>query len=209
MERLPLEIVLDIITRLPIASLLRFKCVCKAWLSIAEDIHLLHLYHQNTAQNNVCLVLQGEHSLDCQLHVIDPSNHHHKTITKRLDPPFKSSMPNFDIAGSCNGFLCLFDDSQLVPDTIFIYNPFTNESKQLPPTNKNFSNQRVVLGFGFLCRLQTGEFMLEYGNQALVPYDPRQEEFKKLDIHGLPNCFETVTFKGSLLPLQDHTQMQI
>ncbi|KAK9087394.1 hypothetical protein Syun_029788 [Stephania yunnanensis] len=109
----------------------------------------LSLVPSNTAQNNVCLVLQGEHSLDCQLHVIDPSNHHHMTITKRLDPPFKSSMPNFDIAGSCNGFLRLFDDSQLVPDTIFIYNPFTNEFKQLPPTNKNFSNQRVVLGFGF------------------------------------------------------------
>ncbi|KAK9091942.1 hypothetical protein Syun_026853 [Stephania yunnanensis] len=59
------------------------------------------------------------------------------------------------------------------------------------------------------CRLQTGEFLLEYGNQALVPYDPHQEEFKKLDIHGLPNCFEAITFKGSLLPLQDHTQMQI
>ncbi|KAK9107565.1 hypothetical protein Syun_023576 [Stephania yunnanensis] len=55
MERLPQEIVFDIITRLPIASLLRFKCVCKAWLSIAEDLHLLHLYHQNTAQNNRCL----------------------------------------------------------------------------------------------------------------------------------------------------------
>ncbi|KAK9084689.1 hypothetical protein Sjap_025100 [Stephania japonica] len=56
-------------------------------------------------------------------------------------------MPNFNITGSCNGFLCLTDTQ--VPDTTYIHNPFTQESIQLPPVVKYFSYQRVMMGFSF------------------------------------------------------------
>ncbi|KAK9091940.1 hypothetical protein Syun_026851 [Stephania yunnanensis] len=379
MESLPHEILIDIVTRLPITSLMQFKCVSKAWYSLAQDHYLLHMY---ATQNNPCIILQSEHSLDDQLHVIDTDRHQYENLTRKLAPPFKFSMPKFNIAGSCNGIHLCSSVSQ-ESDTIFIYNPFTNESKQLPPTNTSFSNQKVVLGFGFdqktmeykvvrivyrfppgqmvcygtsdvsihtlgtnswrslgeagylldgrsppalvngslhwlahhnkhqqyqeivrfdlateefskvptpncntinkgwitivefrgclsavvhynscckievwvmkdynvkeswnkefvipahspvgfkpdinlsnrmlekwfsrgyvriLCRLKSGEFLLEYGNQSLVSYDPDKEEFKDLNFEGLPISFDSVAFMGNLVPLQRSIHVQI
>ncbi|KAK9128222.1 hypothetical protein Syun_017019 [Stephania yunnanensis] len=119
---------------------MQFKCVSKAWYSLAQDHYLLHMY---ATQNNPCIILQSEHSLDDQLHVIGTDHHQYENLTRKLAPPFKFSMHKFNIAGSCNGIHLCSSVSQ-ESDTIFIYNPFTNESKQLPPTNTSFSNQKVV-----------------------------------------------------------------
>ncbi|KAK9169554.1 hypothetical protein Syun_001694 [Stephania yunnanensis] len=104
MESLPHEILIDIVTRLPITSFMKFKCVSKAWYSLAQDHYLLHMY---ATQNNPCIILQSEHSLDDQLHVIGTDRHQYENLTRKIAPPFKFSMPKFNIAGSCNGIhLC-------------------------------------------------------------------------------------------------------
>ncbi|TKY47881.1 F-box/kelch-repeat protein [Spatholobus suberectus] len=36
-DSLPLELVREILLRLPVRSVLRFKCVCKSWLSVVSD----------------------------------------------------------------------------------------------------------------------------------------------------------------------------
>ncbi|KAK9084695.1 hypothetical protein Sjap_025106 [Stephania japonica] len=231
MERLPGEIVFDFITTLPITSLLRVL------------VQVMALYSNRPTSPSL---VPSEYSTEQR---------------------------------SCNGFLCLFDDSQLVPDDsrrslgkaaywldggtlstyvngslhwltqchkfqrhqdIVRFDLATEEFRKVPSPSVdygglnvkeswatefsipahvpvelnviNLSRRMVRKWFAtgsvlVLCLLQTGEFLLEYGNQALVSYDPHQEEFKKLDSHGLPNCFETVIFKGSLLPLQDSTEM--
>ncbi|KAK9134691.1 hypothetical protein Syun_014021 [Stephania yunnanensis] len=48
MESLPHEILIDIVTRLPITSLMQFKCVSKAWYSLAQDHYLLHIRHDES-----------------------------------------------------------------------------------------------------------------------------------------------------------------
>ncbi|KAK9084688.1 hypothetical protein Sjap_025099 [Stephania japonica] len=147
MERLPPEVILEIIARLPIRSLLQFRCVCKAWRTLAQDPYLLLNYQIRSTQNNPCLILHSESSLHDQLHIIDEDHHNNQALPSKLNHHFNSAMPNFDIRGSFNGFLCLTDTQ--VPDTTYIYNPFIGESIQLPPVIKHFTYQRVALGFGF------------------------------------------------------------
>ncbi|KAK9161258.1 hypothetical protein Syun_007599 [Stephania yunnanensis] len=95
MESLPHEILIDFVTRLPNTSLMQFKCVSKAWYSLAQDHYLLQMY---ATQNNLCIILQSEHSLDDQLHVIGTDRHQYENLTRKLAPPFKFSMPKFNIA---------------------------------------------------------------------------------------------------------------
>jgi len=47
---LPLELIIQILLRLPVKSLIRFKCVCKSWLSlISKDTHFALSHFQLTS----------------------------------------------------------------------------------------------------------------------------------------------------------------
>ncbi|PPD90630.1 hypothetical protein GOBAR_DD12430 [Gossypium barbadense] len=107
METLPHEIIVDILSRLPITSLVQFKF----------------------------------------LYFVDLSVHNHdKDKVKRLYVPFQTSLPEFDVVGTCNGLLCLSDS--LYNDALYVYNPFTMDFMELPKS-RQYSDQEVVFGFGF------------------------------------------------------------
>ncbi|KAK9089807.1 hypothetical protein Scep_028889 [Stephania cephalantha] len=145
MERLPREVALDIFSRLPITSLHRLKFVSKLWYSLAKDPHIPFM--DKATNKNPSLILHCGLQED-HLYLIESDIQAHFDISPlKLDLPFKSVTPNFNIIGSCNGFLCLSDSQSL--DTLHVYNPLTNESTQLPTTSTNFSPDRVVVGFGF------------------------------------------------------------
>ncbi|KAJ8450439.1 hypothetical protein Cgig2_002124 [Carnegiea gigantea] len=51
---LPMELVTEVLVRLPVMSLLRFRCVCKAWCSLisSPDFASLHLSHYHNDDDN-------------------------------------------------------------------------------------------------------------------------------------------------------------
>ncbi|KAF2284836.1 hypothetical protein GH714_031021 [Hevea brasiliensis] len=55
-------------------------------------------------------------------------------------------MLDFDIAGSCNGWLCLSNSSQ---NTFHLYNPFTSDFLELPKSTHQNADVCTELGFGF------------------------------------------------------------
>ncbi|PHT67173.1 hypothetical protein T459_31598 [Capsicum annuum] len=62
------EIIMDILSRLPVLSLLRFKCVSKYWMTLISEPYftLKHLNHAKNNQNSQkILVLHGEFALHC------------------------------------------------------------------------------------------------------------------------------------------------
>ncbi|KAM3234172.1 hypothetical protein P3L10_019531 [Capsicum annuum] len=62
------EIIMDIPSRLPVLSLLRFKCVSKCWMTLISEPYftLKHLNHAKNNQNSQkILVLHGEFPLHC------------------------------------------------------------------------------------------------------------------------------------------------
>lgn len=148
MELLPCEIVHDILSRLPITSLIQFKCVCRAWRALAQDPQLVSQYLSYTTNNDPCVILHCDLPIRNQLHFVDFAAHNEdKDKVKRINPPFWPMLPEFDVVGSSNGLLCLSDS--LYHDALYIYNPFTTKYLELPKSLQ-YPDQEVVLGFGFL-----------------------------------------------------------
>lgn len=147
MESLPHEIIVDILSRLPITSLVQFKFVCRGWRALAQDPLLVDMHLSCKAESNPCLILHCDVPIRNQLYFVDLSAHNQDTEkVKRLYIPFQTTMPEFDVVGSCNGLLCLSDS--LYNDALYVYNPFTMDFIELPKS-RQYPDQEVVFGFGF------------------------------------------------------------
>ncbi|KAJ6680550.1 hypothetical protein OIU79_020119 [Salix purpurea] len=152
MELLPREIAHDILSRLPITSLVQFKCVCRAWRALLQDPQLVNLYltFSTLVTDQPCLILHCDFPIRNNLYFVDFAAHEEeKEKVKTIRAPFSSVMPEFEVVGSCNGLLCLSDS--LYNDSLFIYNPFTGRYKELPKSFQ-YPDQEVVFGFGFNAR---------------------------------------------------------
>ncbi|KAE8654894.1 F-box and associated interaction domains-containing protein, putative isoform 1 [Hibiscus syriacus] len=58
MDRLPQELVLEILSRLPIPSLMQSRCVCRAWRIITRDQLLVNKHFNLMADNDPTFILQ-------------------------------------------------------------------------------------------------------------------------------------------------------
>ncbi|KAK9002435.1 hypothetical protein V6N11_025113 [Hibiscus sabdariffa] len=143
----PHDIVSEILHRLGVNDLLRFKCVSKAWCSLIDDPDFakLHLSHSLKAGTNLSLVPRG---LDGGLLSVEL---HSLKRVRRLKHPLESYHDKFaDLLGSCNGLLALMSRR----DEISLWNPSTRKSRMFPAAAVEISRGRlrrgfVVYGFGY------------------------------------------------------------
>ncbi|KAK9091945.1 hypothetical protein Syun_026856 [Stephania yunnanensis] len=176
-ESLPREVMLNILLRLPIMSVWQCKSVCRTWRALAQEKSFSTMLFTLAAENNPSLILHHDSPIRNQLFVLgdDGQNGHYKFIRK-ITTPFTSIMPEFDVVGSCNGFLCLSDS--LLFETICIYNPFTYECMLLPKT-LHLAKHEVVIGFGFISKtneykvIRVVYYIEESGKQRRL--EPRQQ----------------------------------
>ncbi|KAL2458313.1 F-box protein [Forsythia ovata] len=144
---LPHEIVLDILSRLPIKSVFQFRFACRSWQLLSHDPHLVSMHMSRALiDQRLCLIFHCDYPIRNQLHFVEFSDVDDCEIVRKIDTPFASSMPEFSVIGSCNGLLCLVDS--LLASSIYIYNPFTRDYKVLPKSIE-FQDQIVIFGFGF------------------------------------------------------------
>lgn len=147
LESLPREIILDILSGLPISSLVQFKSVCRAWRMLARDPDLVNMHSTRMAESNPCLIFHCDYPIRNQLYFVELSAcNDKKEKVKMFDVPFWSAMSEFDVVGSCNGLLCLSD--ALYNDALYIYNPFARKYQELPKSMQ-YLHQELVFGFGF------------------------------------------------------------
>ncbi|PRQ52364.1 putative F-box domain-containing protein [Rosa chinensis] len=162
-ESVDLEcVIVDILSRLPARSLLRFRCVCKAWRALISDPYFIrkHLSRINTKiSTSYCLLLKEkifrcaeyEEILKCLSHDGPlPSRRLHFPV---LDFPVlfrrRFDIHSFFIVGSCNGLICLMvgiDARETY--TFMLWNPCTGESQVLPQTPLH-SFERCFWGFSY------------------------------------------------------------
>ncbi|XP_019192972.1 PREDICTED: F-box protein At3g07870-like isoform X2 [Ipomoea nil] len=148
-QSLPQEIMADIISRLPITSLVQFSFACKSFNHFSRDPHLVNLHLSRTHDADPCLIFHSDYPLRNQLSFVQLSGQNLDDETqkaRRINIPFAASMPEFSVVGSCNGLLCLSDS--LLNQSLCVYNPFTGDYKVLPRFME-FEEQQVVIGFGF------------------------------------------------------------
>ncbi|KAK2980780.1 hypothetical protein RJ640_009565 [Escallonia rubra] len=123
MADFPLDILIDILSRLPAASLVRSKSVSRQWRSvISHDPHLLNLHHSRQSPHLIAFgprgtILSVDHELSCR-------NPDEFTAVKKIHPP------DFNLAavghpGSVNGLLLICNLS--FKNSVFLWNPSINE----------------------------------------------------------------------------------
>ncbi|XP_059452505.1 F-box protein At3g07870-like [Corylus avellana] len=137
---LPEDLVLKILSRLPPKSLLRFRSVCKSWLSLIGTPNyvsknlLNHSILTTTAAHQLLLVKRTAASIPrtdtCSF--LSYQTLSSASQTPRILPI--QSLHGLTIVGSCNGLLCLFD--YLAGGEIFVWNPATSELNALPGASR-------------------------------------------------------------------------
>ncbi|XP_040996111.1 F-box/kelch-repeat protein At3g06240-like [Juglans microcarpa x Juglans regia] len=161
-RHLPEDVVTEILSTLPVKSLMRFKSVSKAWYALIRNPHFIAKHHNfaiSDHNRNHCrrVILERRRAtLDTPCF----SMHSHDTLEFSGDIHLIPQLFSEDInpvlfIGSCNGIVCAVGISverfHRGPDPdraweIGLWNPATRESKRLP------------FNFGFGIDLNTNDF---------------------------------------------------
>ncbi|XP_058727490.1 F-box/kelch-repeat protein At3g06240-like, partial [Vicia villosa] len=201
----PHELTIQILLRLPVKSLIRFKCVCKLWFSlISHDPHFANSHFQlNSATHTrrILLISTSTHqslSIDFEA----PLHDDNASFSLNLDSIFPEDFTDFEIRGSCRGFI-LFCSSLNI---IYLWNPSTGLHKQIPlsPFGSNLDAE-YFYGFGYdhstddylvvsLSRIDSGDppIRLEY-------FSLKSNTWKEVEGPYFPYGFREEEPKGGLL----------
>ncbi|KAL6221262.1 hypothetical protein ACLB2K_009013 [Fragaria x ananassa] len=165
------DVIAEILVRLPVKSLIRFRCVCKSWRALISAPYFVnrHLRRVTTGLNkNRCNLLLPGTSLKSVDY--DKLLKYFKIGDLQFDYPvfvfrnlaellFESNVgvdlndwpenivPKYSlqIYGSCNGLICV----ELNYVNILVWNPYTGESKLLPKPNVCNDVTTDMYGFGY------------------------------------------------------------
>ncbi|XP_026451111.1 F-box protein At3g07870-like [Papaver somniferum] len=160
MENLPQEIISEILSRLPIETILQCKHVCKTWEKLLDHVKVGTIYARGSEDHKKCSRVRffytekayDEIDLDGE---VDVNKHYPWYVVSKYNRfclTLTSLFINDILIGSCNGLICLATVLLFMHEPIFIFNPFIpNELIVLPPiriSDLDF-DPLVVSGFGY------------------------------------------------------------
>ncbi|KAG5623516.1 hypothetical protein H5410_008734 [Solanum commersonii] len=124
------EIIMDILSRLPVKSLFLFKCVSKSWKALICEPSFKKMHH-NHAKNDKLLIERTARdrniffycsSLSSMSHLIVRDVQESVFVPQCVEGPY-----NYKIYGSCNGLFLIG-----IKQKYILWNPSTRESALLP-----------------------------------------------------------------------------
>ncbi|TXG64340.1 hypothetical protein EZV62_011334 [Acer yangbiense] len=150
----PIEILYNILGRLPVKEIIRFRCVCKAWrdLVIYPNFISTHLNLQ-TDDSDRCLLQYKAGPRFGGKDFFVAFNARNFAENSNLEVPFSCGTNYFEMVGSVNGLLCLSPSSTLFGRTLYLWNPSIWKLKIL--SGSCFRRQiekwqtDFIIGFGF------------------------------------------------------------
>ncbi|PIA26892.1 hypothetical protein AQUCO_08600042v1 [Aquilegia coerulea] len=152
MANLPQDIIPNILSRLPVKSLLRFRCISKHWCSLIDDSDFVKM-HLNHAIQNEKFQLIAYNWLEHGLYSVDCDTSYTEAV--KLDYPSYEALGKFCLVmGSCKGLLYLKTGSFQTGYYDVIWNSCTKEFKRLPrePIESDRPNpwqRNIIHGFGY------------------------------------------------------------
>ncbi|XP_075637740.1 F-box/kelch-repeat protein At3g23880-like [Castanea sativa] len=163
-HRLPDDLVYDILTRLPVKSLIRFRCVSRSWYCTITDSDFItkHLDRANllskSNNNNGCLLCNpyrnGQYS-SCDYLCTFVCN-----TDRTLTEISRFEFPSYDecLVGFSNGIICLANYADESSHILYLWNPSIRKFKRLlaTPLIGPFDNA----AFGFGCHSQNNDYKI-------------------------------------------------
>ncbi|KAA0053766.1 F-box protein CPR30-like [Cucumis melo var. makuwa] len=157
---LPDGVIIEILSRLPPESLLRFKCVRKSWYALFNDPKFKAKHFSTSLQHKHLLlkrlVTKDSGKKENIFSILKlPLSIHSSLSISDIDLPFHEDFRFFEIHGHSHGLLCLTD----LRKDIFLCNPSTREFHQLPPSilllpepsaePDDYDSSTNAVGFGY------------------------------------------------------------
>ncbi|KAI7736913.1 hypothetical protein M8C21_032344 [Ambrosia artemisiifolia] len=145
-EVLPENLILDVLSRLPVKTITQCKCVCKKWRDLVSDPYFVDLHLSRSAKNGLMF-----HQYICHTPILELVEVEHKADDDRVTLNHVKSL-NLHLSalgshhqiievGSVNGLICLY----LVADATYVFNPVLEEYIILPKLLPHVK----TLGYGF------------------------------------------------------------
>ncbi|XP_058187815.1 putative F-box protein At3g24700 [Rhododendron vialii] len=189
--KLPEELHMEILCRLPVKSLLRSKSVCKNWYSLIRNPAFISLRSKHSAENTDCLLVKRSLNGGACLSFVP-----NETTVEDIDISFTGleslDIRDLQLLGPCNGVVCLAKG--WFNSTMVICNPSMREFRVLPrPSHKKdhennmgfgfdpSTNDYKVVKFGVLDR-NSNNLLLEVGKTFEI-YDLSTDSWRKVDVN--------------------------
>ncbi|KAK3204233.1 hypothetical protein Dsin_018279 [Dipteronia sinensis] len=186
---LPAELIVDILSYLPVKCICRFKCVSKSWLTIITDSQLVKIHLSRSPREKHLLVDKFLYSFD-----------HLKTGFDGGVVPGHPSMKKHTpgcvevaVYESCNGLFCITPKT----DVYLLFNPSTRESNQIPYLQPTYGNE-LLSGFGYAQSVDDYKFVKVLEGNTVHVFSLRNFSWK---VVGCKFPFDTDRCIGFGIPL--------
>ncbi|XP_012829859.1 PREDICTED: F-box/kelch-repeat protein At3g23880-like [Erythranthe guttata] len=178
-HHLPEEIIEEILYRLPVKSLLRFKCVSQSWRSLISTKQFVetHLQHSKkieslTDKRIISTCKNSSKSSPGRLKACSLSSLLTEPVTRAVSFDFfpLNSSRDIVIVGSCNGLISVLVDVC----RFFLLNPSTREFKELPDFFTGTTcpkNLGSISGYGFGFDESSCDYKVYAVFTMTTPYD--------------------------------------
>ncbi|KAK4283605.1 hypothetical protein QN277_000538 [Acacia crassicarpa] len=168
---LPKEVIVEILLRLPVKSLLRFRCVSKSWLSLISSPRFRELHFQGPSKHSHRVFVSAQQrfqSID-----FDAPFHDDSAIVK-FNFPRPTTPANLKIMGSCRGFLFLVADKK---QKHFLWNPSNGVCRKIPPLDPDI----FVYMYGFAYDESTDDYIIVIISDFLAFFSLKANSWEILD----------------------------
>ncbi|XP_058187759.1 F-box protein CPR1-like [Rhododendron vialii] len=148
---LPQDVTAEILSRLPVKSLLRFKSVSKNWFSLIQNSDFVSLHLHRSTTTNDCLLVKRfltDDVRDSVLSTLPPNERTPVCDLLDVSSTTGASVWDLDLLASCNGIVCLAGKERRHAAAIALCNPLMREIRLLPQPRYH-ARYASFLGFGF------------------------------------------------------------
>ncbi|EOY20387.1 F-box family protein [Theobroma cacao] len=148
-DNLPRDLIIEILSRLPVKSLLRFRCVHRTWLCLLKSSYFItkHVQNPNNKDHGFLFIKYTDVSGMSRYKLL---THDASEVSLDLKIPFPSWA---SVVGSCNGLVCLYIDHPFPCTKILLYNPALRVHKIIPESTlsrpKSGRLHHVTFGLGY------------------------------------------------------------